>query len=245
MNSDEMYSDSGDANHSTPRSSNRKRRISIALLAYAAFLGIICIFLPEDDQVLDLLVTLPMLILAVAWCHADANQRDHVMGGFMRISLVLLFAIAFPVYVFQTRGLSGFKTLMLTFLFGVAMFACLMATALLGDFIMCSTFGTVVEFGNDEIYYAGDATENDARKLAGVLREIEFFRSAGTSVRLESSSGQSTVSFILVENAWNDPETIGSFREIGQTVAASGYPSPLIIQLCDEYFLVKNTILIE
>lgn len=112
-------------------------------------------------------------------------------------------------------------------------------------FILVPSIGTVVNFGNDEIYYAGDATENDARKLADVLNELGFFGSTGTSVRLESVSGRSSVSFVLVENAWSDPETVGGFREIGKSIVASGFPTPLTIQLCDDYFSARNTIIIE
>ena len=107
------------------------------------------------------------------------------------------------------------------------------------------SFGTVIEFGNDEIYYAADATEEDARKLASVLQEIDFFGSGGASVRLESSSARYSVSFILVEDAWEDPETTDAFREIGRFLAASGFPTPLTIHLCDEYFAPQDTLIIQ
>lgn len=58
-------------------------------------------------------------------------------------------------------------------------------------------------------------------------------------------SGKSTVSFVLVENRWSDPEIVAAFHEIGLSMVASGFPSPLTIQLCDEYFSTKNTIVIE
>ncbi len=106
------------------------------------------------------------------------------------------------------------------------------------------SFGTVVEFGNDEVYYSGDATEADARKLAGVLREIEFFGTGGASVRLESSSGRHTVSFVLGDNAWDDAETVDAFRDIGRTLAETAFSPPLKIQLCDEYFTPHEAITI-
>ena len=112
-------------------------------------------------------------------------------------------------------------------------------------FLLEPSFGTVVAFGNDEIYYAGEATEDDARKLAGVMKEMEFFDSAGASVRLQASSGQYTVSFVLIENAWQDIQVVEGFRNIGKTLAQSGFPKPLEIHLCDDYFVAKEVIRIE
>lgn len=107
------------------------------------------------------------------------------------------------------------------------------------------SFGTVLEFGNDEVYYSGDATEDDARKLAEALREIEYFGASGASVRLESSSGQHTVSFVLVDNAWGDAELVDAFRTIGGTLAENALSAPLTIHLCDEYFTPQETIVIQ
>ena len=112
-------------------------------------------------------------------------------------------------------------------------------------FLLEPSFGTVVEFGNDEVYYAGDATEDDARKLAGILKDIEFFGAGGASVRLESSSGQYTVSFVLVENAWDDPEIVDAFRDIGHSLAESGFSKPLTIQLCDDDFAAQEILTIR
>ena len=107
------------------------------------------------------------------------------------------------------------------------------------------SLGTVVEFGNDEIYYSGDASEEDARELARVLKEMEYFGSGGVTVRLESSSAQYVVSFVLVNDAWDDPEAVDGFRQIGRTLAESGFPSPLTIQLCDDYLSAQETFVIK
>ena len=103
------------------------------------------------------------------------------------------------------------------------------------------SFGTYAKFGEDEIYYSGDATNEDARELADALHEIEFFGSGGTSVKYEVSSDGSTVSFILIENAWEDPETANAFREIGDYLVESDFPSPMTIELCNGYFEVQRT----
>ena len=115
----------------------KKRRIIRMLLAYSAIFGVICVFLPEEDGPLDLVAALPMLIMGMSWCFTDAGQHDHRIGRLMKVTLVLLFIIGFPLYNFQTHGIHGFKILALTVLLAVAMFACafstMFATLYVGD----------------------------------------------------------------------------------------------------------------
>jgi hypothetical protein len=114
----------------------RKQRIMIMLLGYAVLLGLVYAVVwgeegpVEDDPAVDFVVFLPLLILSVLWCHADANERNHRIGRFMGLALVFLFGVAFPIYLFRTRGISGFKTLGLATLFATAMFACYFAVAM-------------------------------------------------------------------------------------------------------------------
>jgi hypothetical protein len=112
-------------------------------------------------------------------------------------------------------------------------------------FLLEPSFGTFMEFGNDEVYYSGEATEEDARKLARVLQDIGFFGADGVSVKIEASSGQYEVSFVLVENAWEDPEMADEFRGIGRILAEAGFPTPLTIQLCDDFFAPQETLVID
>lgn len=107
-----------------------------------------------------------------------------------------------------------------------------------------SSFGTVVAFGNDEIYYTDDATEADARTLAEALRDVEFFGGPGVSVQISATDGQYTVSFVMMEGAWNDADVVTYFRSVGRVLAVE-FGTPLTIQLCDDYFDPQNTITIE
>jgi hypothetical protein len=105
--------------------------------------------------------------------------------------------------------------------------------------------GTVVRFGDDEIYYLGDATEEDARKLGEFLKEAGFFRGEGVTVTLEITSGRYTVSFVLVDGAWNEPDTVATFRELAQGLPASVCPRPLTVQLCDDHLVPHKTFVIR
>ncbi|MBI5528730.1 MAG: hypothetical protein HY897_20565 [Deltaproteobacteria bacterium] len=126
-----------EAGASTADLANRKRRILVALVLYAAFLGVVGIlmgFLPKDARspnMISAIAVLPALILAILWCDADARHRGHKIGSVARLGLVFCFVVAFPVYVFRSRGLSGFKTLGLAMLFIAAMIGCAFVAGLM------------------------------------------------------------------------------------------------------------------
>ena len=108
----------------------KKRRIIRMLLAYSAILGVISIFLPEENTPIDFVVGLPLLILGISWCFTDASEHGHRIGKVMRFMLILAFFVGFPLYLVQTRGIRGLKTLSLTVLLVAFMATCMMATAL-------------------------------------------------------------------------------------------------------------------
>jgi hypothetical protein len=91
----------------------------------------------------------------------------------------------------------------------------------------------------------GDATEEDARKLGEFLKEAGFFRGEGVTVTLEITSGRYTVSFVLVDGAWNEPDTVATFRELAQGLPASVCPRPLTVQLCDDHLVPHKTFVIR
>ena len=113
----------------------KKRRVKMLLLGYSAIFGVINCSLPENDSVLDIIVGLPLLILMISWCFTDGAERDHRIGRTMRLLLILLFIVGFPIYLLQTRGFGGFKTLGLTLLFVAAMIACMWTAGLITLFI--------------------------------------------------------------------------------------------------------------
>jgi hypothetical protein len=112
----------------------KKRRIILLLLAYAAILGVILSFLPEEESSLDVF-GLPYLIMGIVWCFIDASEHDHRIGSPMKLVLVFFFLVGFPIYLFQTRGLRAFKTLAYTFLLIVAIFASTFVTGFATTYI--------------------------------------------------------------------------------------------------------------
>jgi hypothetical protein len=105
-------------------------------------------------------------------------------------------------------------------------------------------FGTRVVIGGDEVYYAGEATEDDARYLGEKLRECGFFTSQGSSVRIEATAGKYAVSFVLVRDAWHNAQVVGGLRMIGETLSESRLGVPLTIRLCDDSLEPQKTLTI-
>jgi hypothetical protein len=106
----------------------RKRRVLLMLLGYSGLLGVISVFRPEENPLRDFVLGLPILLMAVKWCSLDARQHNFVLTKLIQVCLVLIFILAFPLYIFQSRGVGGVKTLVQTGLFAAAMVACQIAT---------------------------------------------------------------------------------------------------------------------
>lgn len=109
------------------------------------------------------------------------------------------------------------------------------------EYIWVKSHGTCLEFGNNEIYYTGDATAEDARKLAEIFEKDGIFDSTGISVKLAASSGKYTISFIVSRSSAT-PFVVKPFESVGYKVVEGGFPAPLTIQLCNSYFVPHKTI---
>ncbi|MBL8810883.1 MAG: hypothetical protein JNM43_11955 [Planctomycetaceae bacterium] len=101
--------------------------------------------------------------------------------------------------------------------------------------------GTHYQSGNDEIFYSGEATEEDAARLAAVLRQSGYFGGDGVSVVLSETAGRHTVQFVVQDGAWNDPEVNNGIRVIARDIISGGFSDPLIVEFCDDTLAVRNT----
>lgn len=201
-----------------------------------------------------------MSFFAAIWTYTDANllrQGGAKLTPFVWAVLVfLVWPISLPGYLFlrfvvwqkQLRpnaeasasgwGSVGIGLLCLPFAFAVIF------SVYDEAFPVEESYGTVVKFGNDEIYFTGDATEEDAQKLARVLQEIQFFGSGEASVKIDSSAARYTISFVLADKAWKDSEIVDAFKDIGRSLVKSGFATPLTIKLCNDHFESRETLVI-
>ena len=103
----------------------------------------------------------------------------------------------------------------------------------------------VVRFDNDEVYYSGDASQEDARKLGEFLKKAMVFRNDGATVRLVAASGSYEVSLVLIAGAWDEPGAVEYFRELGRRMSAVLFSPPLTVHLCDQFMSPRKTIVIR
>ncbi len=201
--------------------------------------------------------------------------RNAVIGGFLGAVALLVLIFVIPDQVFDrvpsavfiipqlliihliakklqskliaNHTLNGgdFSSLWSSFGIGLGCLAFFLVTFLSMNLILGPDYGPHINVGNDEVYYSGDATEDEARRLGTTLRGLTFFQGDGVSVRLESSDEKYTISFVLVNNAWEDPKMVQAFKRMCKSLTNSTFPTPLKINLCDNYFNVKKSFVIE
>jgi hypothetical protein len=105
--------------------------------------------------------------------------------------------------------------------------------------------GTHLAYSQDEIYIAGEATQEDADRLAVDLKTLKVFGQNGASVRLNRANGVWEVSFIVPQKTFSDPNSDNEAREEGEKLAAGALSKPLVVHLCDHGFEMKRTVKIE
>ena len=92
-----------------------KRNCVVAMFIVGMMFGLLNGILPEQSFLLCLSTyAYPFIngIIMVFWCYIDSIQRDIYITRNHYIAIFLLFPVAFPVYVFYTRGWSGLKTVL-------------------------------------------------------------------------------------------------------------------------------------
>ena len=94
----------------------------------------------------------------------------------------------------------------------------------------------------DQVYYSRAATMQDATELGHALEKAGFFRDTGTSVLLSKSRGVRAVSFVLNEGAWDHPDAVAGFEEIGRHIATSIGGFPIEIHLVDSAWHVRKSV---
>ena len=96
------------------KSSICKKRCLVLLFIYPLVFGAAMPIVPQDSApgiAISRLLVLALFLTALLWCHYDSLERGFWVSKTLKAALVLLFAVAFPYYIFRTRGVAGFKTL--------------------------------------------------------------------------------------------------------------------------------------
>ena len=88
-----------------------KRILLLVMLCSGVVLGCLDVVFAGTPDVTKGLAILQALIVALAiaaWCHYDALQRGHTLGVVLRLLVLFIAVIGFPICAFKTRGTRGF-----------------------------------------------------------------------------------------------------------------------------------------
>jgi len=108
---------------------------------------------------------------------------------------------------------------------------------------MQASLGARVRIGrNDEVYFRGGATANDARKLGEYLRACDFFDDVNPqSAMLEKDGETVLISFVYDEGEWNDPELIREMENFAMQISAELFEEhPVEMLLLNSMSVVKR-----
>ena len=124
---------------------------------------------------------------------------------------------------------------------GLTIGAALIAALVGGQIALRSSHDPKVAVGkNDEVYYYRRASKEDAMALGQALRGTGFFNDRGTSVLLWRGGGPSIISFVVSNGAWQRPDAITNYTEIGRRVANSVGGLPLEVHLVDPGRVIRR-----
>ena len=100
----------------------------------------------------------------------------------------------------------------------------------------------VVVGTNDMVYYSHAATEEDAGVLGQALKTIGYFQDRGVSVFLSKGKNGTVVSFVVQEGAWDLPDRVSDYEEIGRRIATAVGGFPIKVRLIDSAQLVHREV---
>jgi hypothetical protein len=96
-----------------PGSYRKHKRLALAgLLLVMVCYGVVTdpFSIPETRDWMRFPCGLLWSFFVFLWCYFDALELQYPLSKTMKICLVVVAAVAFPVYAFRSRGLAGFKT---------------------------------------------------------------------------------------------------------------------------------------
>ena len=100
--------------------------------------------------------------------------------------------------------------------------------------------GKVTIGTRDDVYYSRSVTEKEARGLGEKLKEIGYFTDRGVTVFLAKDSSGTVVSFAVKDGAWEQPEMVLAFEQIGGGVARLLGESPIKVRMINTNREVKK-----
>ena len=102
------------------------------------------------------------------------------------------------------------------------------------------TVGKIVVGTKDEVYYYGSATQSDANALAESLNANAFLGDRGVDVFLAKGDGSTSITFLVAQDSWDNPETVASFDKLVREAAPAIGGLPIELRLADNRLETKK-----
>jgi hypothetical protein len=83
----------------------------------------------------------------------------------------------------------------------------------------------------DEVYFTGTATKQDAQALGEALKKAGFFLDHGVAVILSKDQEGTAISFVVKDGIWDDASMSAGFQELGRQLAPSVGGFPIKVRL--------------
>lgn len=103
-----------------------------------------------------------------------------------------------------------------------------------------SNVGRVDFPGNDDVYYFGSATAQEAKALGDELKSSGFFSGKGSDVFYSKHADGKTLAFIVADGVWGDAAMVANFEKTARDAAPSIGGLPLKLQLDSTTLDVKK-----
>ena len=103
----------------------------------------------------------------------------------------------------------------------------------------------IIVGSKDQIYYSGSATKQDADSLGEVLRTAGYFQDKGFVVLLAKDKGGTTLSFVLKDGVWDQPQMIVGYQQFGRQLAPSLGGFPIKVDLVNSAHELKRELTIK
>jgi hypothetical protein len=94
---------------------------------------------------------------------------------------------------------------------------------------------------NDEVFYFGSATKDEAQALGNALKTIGYFTDKGAYVYVAKGKDGTIVSFVVTDGTWNDPTMVANFETIARGEASTVGGLPITLRLLNTSDAVEKS----
>ncbi len=111
-------------------------------------------------------------------------------------------------------------------------------------FIPGFNYGTLMKFGDDNLYYTKEINSETARKLGDFLRESSFFQSKGLSAQITKKGDIYQFRYIVKEGSDKDESYKATVSAFGVMISGVVFDNQRVdMHLCDDNFNTLATVI--